>query len=439
MQVSEDWMPGCAGMTGCTLFDIQWFKTMADPLPGMRRDLEFFPIQYRGEQLVLIKDHLGLVQEGKALPLPLFQMMALFDGTRSLIDLQTLLMRQGGGVLVGSEEIKGLLARLDESFLLDSERFSKARDKVVADFSREPVRNCSHSGNGYPAEPDELRRRLDIMAVVSPHIDLAVGRNGYANAYNSLKGSSPSRIIVLGIGHRMADRLFCLTEKDFQTPLGVVRSDKAAVQRLRASAPEVISEDDFAHRSEHSIEFQILFLQHIFPENSFTIVPILCGSIHSCVPQYRRSAYLERAGAFTDLMRSILLEDSKQTLLIAGVDFSHIGPKFGHELDASTLEPQAKTHDRNLLEAMCRMDGECFWDESAKVEDRYNVCGFSALACLLETLPPCKGELLGYECWHEEQTRSAVSFASMVFRGNTGGQRSEVRGLPKKKWREEKA
>jgi hypothetical protein len=24
--------------------------------------------------------------------------------------------------------------------------------------------------------------------------------------------------------------------------------------------------------------------------------------------------------------------------------------------------------------------------------------------------------VLGYECWHEEQTRSAVSFASMVFR-----------------------
>ncbi|MDD5205122.1 MAG: AmmeMemoRadiSam system protein B, partial [Desulfobacterales bacterium] len=254
---------------------------MTDPLPGMRRDLEFFPIQYGGEQLVLIKDHLGLVQEGKALPLPLFQMMALFDGTRSLIDLQTLLMRQGGGVLVGSEEIKGLLTRLDESFLLDSERFRKARDKVVADFSREPVRNCSHGGNGYPAEPDELRMRLDeilssgssvphpgdIRAVVSPHIDLAAGRNGYANAYNSLKGASPSRIIVLGIGHRMADRLFCLTGKDFQTPLGVVRSDKSAVQRLRASAPEVISEDDFAHRSEHSIEFQILFLQHIFPEN----------------------------------------------------------------------------------------------------------------------------------------------------------------------------
>lgn len=397
----------------------------------MRRDLEFFPIRYEGEQLVLIKDHLGLVQEGKAVPLPLFQLMALFDGTRSLIDIQTLLMRQTGGVLVESEEIKAVLARLDDSFFLDSERFRNAKAKIVADFAREPLRICSHSGSGYPARADELRTRLheilssisqgpeqkgEIKAIIAPHIDLTVGKKGYANAYNCLKGARPSRIIILGVGHKLADRLFCLTEKDFQTPLGVVRSDKSAVQRLRSIGPEIISKDDFAHRSEHSIEFQLLFLQHLFPENTFKIVPILCGSAQSCVPQYRRSSYLESAGAFTDLMRTLLEEENERTLLIAGVDFSHIGPKFGHDLPASHLEQEAKTHDRNLLEALCSMDAEGFWNESAGVGDRYNVCGFSALACLLEALPPSKGEVLGYECRHEEQTRSAVSFASVVFR-----------------------
>jgi hypothetical protein len=30
-------------------------------------------------------------------------------------------------------------------------------------------------------------------------------------------------------------------------------------------------------------------------------------------------------------------------------------------------------------------------------------------------LPQCQGELLHYEIWHEEPTRSAVSFASLVF------------------------
>jgi hypothetical protein len=405
---------------------------MDEMLPSMRRDLEFFPIHYGGEQLILIRDHLGLVQEGKAIPVPMYHLLSLLDGTRSLVDLQTILMRQGGGVLVGSDEIKGLLTRLDESFLLNSERFEEAKARIIARFAGGSVRACSHAGSAYPADPEELRRKLDeilscgtanphdpkgaIKAIVSPHIDLGAGKSGYACAYNTLKGTSPSRIFVLGVGHRLADRLFCLTGKDFQTPLGVVPSDKTIVQRLRSSAPAVISQDDFVHRSEHSIEFQILFLQHLLPGGSFSIIPVLCGSIHPLVPEYNRSAYLANAKAFVESLRSVIAEKPEETMIIAGVDLSHIGLKFGHDLPASHLEAQAGGHDQRLLKSLCEMDADGFWDESAKTSDRYNVCGFSALALLLEVLPRCSGQVLSYECWHEPQTRSAVSFASMVFR-----------------------
>jgi len=30
-------------------------------------------------------------------------------------------------------------------------------------------------------------------------------------------------------------------------------------------------------------------------------------------------------------------------------------------------------------------------------------------------LPPSKGQILGYEVWHEQPTRSAVSFAAVGF------------------------
>ena len=39
---------------------------MNETTPRTRRDLEFFPVQHGGQQLVLIRDHLGLVEEGKA-------------------------------------------------------------------------------------------------------------------------------------------------------------------------------------------------------------------------------------------------------------------------------------------------------------------------------------------------------------------------------------
>ena len=75
----------------------------------------------------------------------------------------------------------------------------------------------------------------------------------------------------------------------------------------------------------------------------------------------------------------------------------------------------AREHDQALLEALCRNDVGAFWAESRRVEDRFHVCGFSALACLLEILPPCHGTILHYDIWHEEATRSAVSFAALAF------------------------
>ncbi len=399
-------------------------------LPRIRRDLEFFPIQHQGQQVVLIRDSLGLVEEGKAVGLPLYQIMALLDGVTTFADLQMAFMRQQGGVLVSRDEINRLLAHLDESFLLDSENYRRARDQIIADFTSRRVRPCSHCGKSYPDNPSELKARLDeilhceppppdpgggVVALIAPHIDLTVGHRGYSTAYQMLKGTAPSRIIVLGVGHHLQNGLFSITDKDFETPLGVIRADQEAVRRLRESGRDIIAADDFVHRSEHSIEFQVLFVQHLLDDRPVAIVPILCGSLQVGIPEYSRQAYRQTAGPFLDTLRALLEEPGEDTLVVAGVDFSHIGPKFGHEMPATAMETQARTHDQSLLEHLRRLDADSFWEESRSVRDRFNVCGYSALACLLEVLPECRGEILHYETWHEAPTRSAVSFASAVF------------------------
>jgi hypothetical protein len=213
----------------------------------------------------------------------------------------------------------------------------------------------------------------------------------------------------------MAQDLFAVSDKDFETPLGVAECDRASVGKLRAAGGAVMAKNDFAHRAEHSIEFQVLFLQHILPKGSFKIVPILCGNLQMTLSEYSRRAYREKAGAFLEVLKDILKHQGEETLLVAGVDLSHIGPKFGHEMPAQYLKGQSEDHDRALLKALTALDADSFWEDSGKVKDRYNVCGFAALACLLEVLPPCKGHLLGYEMWHEEATRSAVSYASVAF------------------------
>ena len=398
--------------------------------PQIRRDLEFFPIQQDRKQFVLIRDQLGLVEEGKAVSVPLYQIMALLDGTNTLRDVQMLLMRQSGGALVGIEEVEALVTQLDESFLLDSEKYQRAREKMVARFAAGNTRPCSHCGRSYPAEPTELKDRLDeilsihsvtpkpdgrLIALAAPHIDFSVGSKVYASAYQWLQQASPSRIVVLGIGHQMMGNLFCLTEKDFETPLGLVETDREMVGKLRNAAPGLVSGDDFSHKSEHSIEFQVILLKHLLPENSFRIIPILCGSLRPSISACDRAAYLDGAGPFLKALSEIILDTSRETLIVAGVDFSHIGAKFGHDQPATHLQGQAERHDQNLLKALSNGQADAFWEESVAVADRFNVCGFPALACLMEVLPPYEGHLLGYDLWHETPTHSAVSFAAMGF------------------------
>jgi AmmeMemoRadiSam system protein B len=394
-------------------------------------DLDLIPVQHGEDQLVLVRDPLGLVPQGRALPVQLFEFLALLDGTRSIIDLQMELIRQRGGVLVGSHEVEQLLQHLDESYLLQTDRYVQARERMVKAFGEQTVRPCSHGGEAYPADAAQLRSQLDeilghadafdprpegsVVALVAPHIDLSVGSCLYGKAYRWLREATPSRVVVLGVGHQIADACFSLTAKDFRTPLGDVQNDRHAVRRLRAAGGGIVAADDFAHKDEHSVEFQVIFLQHVLPPGSFTLIPILCGSLRPVLMSYDRRSYRGTAGPFLEELSNLITESRGEALVVAGVDFSHIGPKFGHPMPATSMESRSGQHDRALLKSMTAGDVDGFWAESARVEDQFNVCGFSALACLLEVLPPAQCRLLGYQTWHEAPTRSAVSFAAAVF------------------------
>lgn len=396
--------------------------------PKARRDLEFFPGQIDNQTLIVIKDRLGLVQEGKAIAPELYRLISMLDGTHSVRDIQVELMRQQGGRLVSTEEVEALLNQLESSYLLESPRYREAKRELVTRFSAQKVRYCSHAGLSYPKEEHELRNRLEdilaierardlpegkITALVAPHIDLEAGKRVYSTAYQAINGLEIERVILLGVGHSMIDGMFSITGKDFETPLGRVETDVKAVKGLVEAGGDILWRDDFHHRDEHSIEFQLIFLQHLFSDRPFTIIPILCGSLMGSLPSYNREAYQSKAGDFLSVLANAAGDDG--TIMIAGVDLSHVGPKFGHDAPASLIIRDSEHHDRQLLDFICSRDADGFWEESKKVNDRYNVCGFSALACLLETLPAGQGTLLTYETYREEPTKSAVSFAAAIF------------------------
>ena len=394
----------------------------------LRGDLDFFPVQSDGRTVIMIQDRLSLVEKDMLISPELYKLMTTLDGKRSMRDIQLDLIRQQGGSLVSIDEVQALLEKLDSSYLLDSPRYREARNEIISDFSAQKIRYCSHAGLSYPKQEEELSERLEtilatqqvpslpdgkITALIAPHIDLEAGKRIYSTAYQAIKGVTPERIIILGVGHSMTKVMLSLTTKMFETPLGKVKTDKKIVGELMKAGKDILSEDDFAHRDEHSIEFQLIFLQHILRDVSFTIVPILCGSLIGYLSEYSRERYQSIGHDFLSTLADLLRDDS--TIVIAGVDLSHVGPKFGHDMPASLIINESERHDRQLLHCLCTMNADGFWSESKRIRDKYNVCGFSVLACLLETLPPSHGHLLDYEIFKEDPTRSAVSFAAAIF------------------------
>jgi AmmeMemoRadiSam system protein B len=394
--------------------------------PKIREDLEFIPARSQSGTVIMIRDRLGLVKEMSLMNPELYRFMAMLDGTRSIRDIQVDMMRQQGGRLIPIEDIEGMVKELESSYLLDAPRYREMKEQIVKDFRAQTIRRPAHAGLSYPKDPGELERRLDdilaagqrqqkpegnITALAAPHIDLEAGKGVYSAAYGAIAPAAPERIVILGVGHTLHREMFSLTTKAFETPLGMAETDHRLIEELLST--DCASGDDFPHKDEHSIEFQLIFLQHVLKDVHFTIVPILCGSLLGSMGEYSRERYRSMAGDFLSLLGDAARDE--RTLVVAGVDFSHVGPKFGHDMPASFIIDRSEAHDRGLIDSLCEMNVDGFWAESIQVNDRYNVCGFSALACLLEILPSSRGHLLDYGVYREDATQSAVSFAAVLF------------------------
>ena len=138
-----------------------------------------------------------------------------------------------------------------------------------------------------------------------------------------------------------------------------------------------LAQDDFGHMTEHSIEFQTIFLQHYLGD-SFSIVPILCGGIHEFLRQEKTILTDERFVGMVDAIHKLLEGKKGNTLFVAGVDLSHIGRKFGDQLPADALLPQATAHDKTLLSLLAQGDVEKIFQNALDNQDRYRICGLPA-------------------------------------------------------------
>jgi MEMO1 family protein len=395
-------------------------------LPRLRTDIQFLPVEMQGRRVLAVRDMLGLREEMIGLVPEIAPVLAFFDGEHTVLDLQEALARSSGNRIVTREEVGQLIADLDDLLILHSDRYLRLKEAARREFAQSSRRPAALAGSAYPEDPGEARAFVEgilqdgdsaapassLRALVAPHIDLRVGKAVYQRAYGRLEDRGFERIVVLGTGHGLDDALFSISAKPYESPLGSLPADVQALEKLRRAGDGCLARDDFAHRQEHSIEFQALFLSAVL-RREIPIVPILVGGVDEDLLMNRRLTEIPGVTGFLDALREFC---GPETLIVAGVDFCHVGPKFGHPRPAPDYEAEFQDHDRRLLAALCRGSAEEFWEEGRRVFGRYNVCGFTAMATLLELLPGATGEVLGYDVWHEEPTRSAVSFAAVALR-----------------------
>jgi len=400
-------------------------------LPALRTDIDLMPYRDGERNLILIRDPLGIAAPNAALSAEIAPYLPLFDGNSSIGDLQIAMMRHHGGSLVYRSDAERVIGELSRAGILQTEEYRGARRRIVLEFLEGHERAAALAGTAYPEDPGELAALLDRIlslhspsfdplagtpcALAAPHIDLRAAERTYAAAFRSIRGLSPSAVLLLGTGHALGEIRYSVSSKTFVTPLGPVPADRDAAGRVREAAREAVSVDDFPHRNEHSIEFPLLFLQQIFPMERIPILPVLCGQMEDLFGRMRSPLENRGIAAFVEAVSDWLRAPPEGKLVVAGVDLSHVGPKFGDPRSGKALEPAVRAYDREMLDALAAGNAGSFFQAGARERNRYRICGFSALWTLLAVSPGLRGTVLDYDIRHEEPTRSAVSFAAVAF------------------------
>jgi len=200
----------------------------------------------------------------------------------------------------------------------------------------ENVRPTAVAGLFYPADAnvlsDMVNKELAQATVpVEGHIPkaLIVPHAGYiysgeiaASAYSYLKSVQHTikHVVIIGPSHRVAFNGLALSSADyFTTPLGRIRCDKQAQQKLAHINGVLVS--DQAHAAEHSLEVQLPFLQQSLDD--FSIIPIVAGN------------------ASPELVAQVIetLWGGSETLIIISSDLSHFHDyQTAQQLDSVTSQ-----------------------------------------------------------------------------------------------------
>ena len=399
-------------------------------LARLRSSLDFMPSPVPDRPGLLLRDPFQYSDATLIIPPALAGALEFFDGEHSELDLRSWLVQ-----LTGELDVSALLQHLTETLskagFLEDGTFAQLKDQAQRRFAEAPVREPAHAGSGYPDNKEELTATFtgymngaanaaparSPLAIAAPHVSPFGGVDAYRAAYSALTPYDAERtFVILGTSHYGQPDRFGITRKPFVTPFGETLTELGLVDRIAREAPAGVLVEDYCHAVEHSIEFQVVFLQHLFGPR-IRIVPILCGSFARSIYRGGLPEDDETVRRTLGVLGEIAAKEGDRLRWVLGVDMAHMGRRYGDDFEATAgrneMEEVAR-RDRARIERMQQADSRGFWDLVQQNRDDLKWCGSAPFYTFLKAVPQARANLLQYQQWNIDQ-HSVVSFAGLRF------------------------
>lgn len=413
---------------------------MSRLLPPLRRNLDLMPSPAADRPGLLVRDPFRFAESMLIIPSALVPCLAFFNGQYERAQVAEALVRLTGDIRMG-QLIDHLFDTLSEAGFLEDEVFTGLKDERLRAFAEAVARTPAHAGAAYPVEVEALRQVMAryvedpappspatnggqtpadgaLVGIAAPHVSPEGGWRTYQAAYRALgPGDAERTFAILGTSHYGEPETFGLTRKPFLTPYGQAAVDSRLVDELVERGGPTVRVEDYCHAIEHSIEFQVVFLQHLFGPG-VRILPVLCGPYARSTREGGLPEDDAGVARFLDALGELAAREGRGLMWVLGVDMAHMGRRYGDAFAARAEEGvmlEVAERDRERFERIAAGDASGFWRLVQEKADELKWCGASPLYTFLKAVAPRRAQVARYEQWNIDEG-SVVSFAALAFR-----------------------
>lgn len=372
----------------------------------------------QGQQVVALRNPVPMTEQMLVIPAQVFPLLGLFQGERTLEEISE-------QTKAPVEFLQQLVQRLDESGLLwgpTSERFEQQVLERVAAAGHFPIGASAMAGKDAAEAKANLERALSeaedpelespVTGLVVPSMAYGQAAGSYAMAWKSIaSGTKPDRVVIIGSNLSGLGDGVVMSRHGFETPLGVVRPDSAAIDSLVSRLGDRLLKDELDFFTDATVQSQLPWMQSVLGD-----VPVVAALLPNPLNPLlsddgARVSHAEFCSALTDLVG----EWSGRTLIVCSGDLSHVGAQFGDPAPIDEQHQDAiEKRDRELLALFIR--GDRGGKELIEALRQDNSQRWMIVGALTAMRAACEGglELLDYRQVTDDKRQMLVSHAVLA-------------------------